>query len=206
MHCQLQSFKVFCKIASGLPLHKFFKGHIYTNNWYQDLGNFVHCIFVYIMWGSRWGRGFGPHLPKNTKLKDFLAMLIRIPWKSQSHQACIQCWAIIHPPAKCHLNGVLLAGQWWPALSGIWIPSSILQNKHQKGTFPEKKRNIHDPHMDLLHMYKALQNLYYQKKCIAIRIFFLGKVRNRSMATWKMTQPERDPRISLKQKRTQIHV
>ena len=35
--------------------------------------------------------------------------------------ASIQCWAIIGPPAKRHLNGVSLAGQWWPAFSGIWI-------------------------------------------------------------------------------------
>ena len=33
------------------------------------------------------------------------------PEKSQSYQARIQCWAIIGTPAKCHLNGVSLAGQ-----------------------------------------------------------------------------------------------
>ena len=30
--------------------------------------------------------------------------------KSQSYQVSIQCWATIGPPAKRHLNGVLLAG------------------------------------------------------------------------------------------------
>ena len=33
------------------------------------------------------------------------------PEKSQSYQASIQCWATISPPAKRHLNGVLLAGR-----------------------------------------------------------------------------------------------
>ena len=28
------------------------------------------------------------------------------PEKSQSYQASIQCWAIVDPPAKRHLNGV----------------------------------------------------------------------------------------------------
>ena len=32
----------------------------------------------------------------------------RTPEKSQSYQASIQCWAIIGPPAKRHLNGVSL--------------------------------------------------------------------------------------------------
>ena len=35
----------------------------------------------------------------------------RSPEKSQSYQASIQCWAIIGPPAKRHLNGVSLAGR-----------------------------------------------------------------------------------------------
>ena len=33
------------------------------------------------------------------------------PEKSQSYQASIQCLTIIGPPAKRHLNGVLLAGR-----------------------------------------------------------------------------------------------
>ena len=33
------------------------------------------------------------------------------PGKSQRCQAGIQCWAIIGPPAKRHLNGVLLPGR-----------------------------------------------------------------------------------------------
>ena len=33
------------------------------------------------------------------------------PEKSQSYQTSFQCWAIIGPPAKRHLNGVSLAGR-----------------------------------------------------------------------------------------------
>ena len=33
------------------------------------------------------------------------------PGKSQNYKASIQCRAIIGPPAKHHLNGVLLAGR-----------------------------------------------------------------------------------------------
>ena len=37
-------------------------------------------------------------------------LLVWTPWKTLSYSASIQCWAIISPPAKHHLN-VLLAGQ-----------------------------------------------------------------------------------------------
>ena len=46
------------------------------------------------------------------------------PEKLQLCQASIRCWAITSTPWKHHLNGVLLAGQWWPTFSGIWILSS----------------------------------------------------------------------------------
>ena len=61
----------------------------------------------------------GPDPPWKFKNIWFLSNKIRIPWKSQSYQSSIQCRAIIGPPAK--LNGVSLAGRWWPANSGIWI-------------------------------------------------------------------------------------
>ena len=43
------------------------------------------------------------------------------PEKSQSYLASIQCWANIDPSAKRQLNGVSLAGLWWPICSDIWI-------------------------------------------------------------------------------------
>ena len=46
----------------------------------------------------------------NYKILGFLAILVGIHLKSQSYQSSIQCWAIIAPPAKRHLNGALLAG------------------------------------------------------------------------------------------------
>ena len=48
------------------------------------------------------------------------------PEKSQSYQANIQCWAIIGPPAKRHLNGFLLAVDDGPFIMifGSSIPSS----------------------------------------------------------------------------------
>ena len=70
------------------------------------------------MCGSREGdRGSGPPPPwKILKIKGFLAIQVWIPWKSQSYQAMIECWVIIGTPAKRHLNGVSLAGRWWPRL------------------------------------------------------------------------------------------
>ena len=44
-------------------------------------------------------------------------------------------------PTKCHLNGVSLAGQWWPAFNGIWITSPLTNWKKgpQKVGPPLKK-------------------------------------------------------------------
>ena len=54
--------------------------------------------------------------------------------KSQSYQANSQCWAIISPPAKRHLNGVSLVDWWLPDLIGIWIfLSSTLQKNIVRG-------------------------------------------------------------------------
>ena len=36
---------------------------------------------------------------------------------------------ITNQPSQRSLNGVSLAGQWWPADSGIWMLSSIIINK-----------------------------------------------------------------------------
>ena len=75
-----------------------------------------------IMCGSR-GRGRTPW--EITNIWSSLAILV-----SQSYQSSIQCWAIIGPVAKRHLNGVSLAGRWWPAHSVICIlPSSPHQKK-----------------------------------------------------------------------------
>ena len=59
------------------------------------------------------GETGGPDPPPPGKLqksRGSLALLVRIPLKSQRYQSSIQCWAIIGPPAKRNLNGVSLAG------------------------------------------------------------------------------------------------
>ena len=74
-------------------------------------------------------------------LKLFLAIVVRTPLKSQSYQSSIQCRAIIGPPAKRHLNGVSLAGHWWPVNSGIWILPPLIKLK----TKNKKKRQSWTP-------------------------------------------------------------
>ena len=96
--------------------------------------------------------GWTPSL-KNHKKSGFLAILIGIPWKSQSYPASIQCWAIIGPPVKHHC--VSLAGRWWPSFIAILIPSSSLsssknQNKKHQKTLSELDpfwQNFLDPRM-----------------------------------------------------------
>ena len=80
-----------------------------------------NCLF---MPDSSWADPEGDR-PHPWKI-GFLSMLVRFPLKSQSYQASIRYWAISGTPAKRHLNGVSLAGQWWPAYSGVWILSPII--------------------------------------------------------------------------------
>ena len=86
------------------------------------------------MWGFRGGggggggRGSGPP-EKIPKYRGFSHSCLDPLKKSQKYQASIQCWAIISTSAKRHLNGVLLAGRWWPAYSGIWIIPPIIYLK-----------------------------------------------------------------------------
>ena len=82
-----------------------------------------------------------PPLPwKITKIYGSLAILVRIPLKSQSYQSSIQCWAIIGPPAKRHLNGVSMAGRCWHSKSGIWIlPPLIKLKKRYQSWIPSDK-------------------------------------------------------------------
>ena len=75
-------------------------------------------------------RGSGPPPPlKNHKNIGFLRNTGPGLLKSQGYQASIQCWAIIGPPGKCHLNGVSLAGRWWSANSGILILPLLIKLK-----------------------------------------------------------------------------
>ena len=93
-------------------------------------------------------RGFVPAPWKITKIKGFLAILVRFsPVKSQSYRASFQCWAIISTPAKCHLNGVLLAGRWWPAYSGIWILPPLINLKKNVVKGRPLWQNFLDPRM-----------------------------------------------------------
>ena len=64
---------------------------------------------------------------KNHKNRVSLKYWSGSPEKSQSYQVSIYSWAIIGPPAKRHLNGVSLAGGWWPIFSdvGSYIPSFL---------------------------------------------------------------------------------
>ena len=72
-------------------------------------------------------QGSGPPL-ENYKI-CILAILVRTPEKSQSYQATVLCMANIGPQAKRHLNGVSLSGRLWPAYSGIWLLSPLINLK-----------------------------------------------------------------------------
>ena len=88
------------------------------------------------MRGSRGGQGVRTPPPwKITKYRVSSQYWPGSPEKSQSYQPSIQCWASICPPPKRHFNSVLLADQWWPIYSDIWIlypPSTKTKNTKKK--------------------------------------------------------------------------
>ena len=72
---------------------------------------------------------------KNHKNVEFTSNTGPDPLKITKLPSQHSCWAIMGMPAKHHFNGVSLAGQWWPAYSGIWnLPSLI--------NFKKRKRNV----------------------------------------------------------------
>ena len=107
-----------------------------------------------VMCGSRRGGGDrGSRSPppwKITTIYGSLAILVRIPLKLQSYQSSIQCWAIIGAQAKRHLNGVSLAGRWWPANSGVWIFPPLIKQKKKNVKVGPLWQNFLDPRMWLL--------------------------------------------------------
>ena len=101
-------------------------------NWHCEacLTNMVAKMATASMRRSRGGWGSGHHL-KNHKVVGLLNNKVRIRWKIIKKQASIRYWAISYPPAKRHLNGVSLAGRWWPILVvfGFTLPSSIKKER-----------------------------------------------------------------------------
>ena len=84
-------------------------------------GDSGYLFQMFSMGGSRGrDRGSGPPV-KNHKNIGFLSNTGPDPLKNHSCLASIQCWAIIGMPAKCHLNGVSLAGRWWVENGGLIV-------------------------------------------------------------------------------------
>ena len=78
------------------------------------------------------GQGARTPTEKSQKYRASLQYWSDSPVKPHSLQASIQCWAIIGPPVKRHLNGVSLEDRYWPDLSGIWIHSPPKKRKKKQ--------------------------------------------------------------------------
>ena len=89
-------------------------------------------FYNHYMGGSRGGGTGGPDPPE--KSQKYVSFCNTGP-EPLKNQASIQCWVIIGLPAKHHLNGVSLAGRWWPTFVRIWILFPSLTEKKT----PEKK-------------------------------------------------------------------
>ena len=81
------------------------------------------------------GPDTAPPTPEKSQNIGFLSNTGPDPLKNhKATKPAFQFWALIGTPAKRHLNGVSLAGRWWPADSGIFFglnPLSPLK-KHKK--------------------------------------------------------------------------
>ena len=103
-------------------------GWVWSILWGMNMVTMASKCFMSVsyMRGPSGGRGSGPP-EKSQKYKVSLQFWSRSPERSRSYRASIQCWTIISTPAKRHLNGVLLAGRWWLAYSGIWILPPLIK-------------------------------------------------------------------------------
>ena len=88
----------------------------------------------YCMCGSRGGQGVRTPPPlKNHKNTGFSSNTGPDPLKNRSYQPSIQCWAIIAPPAKRHLNG-------WRANDGPFI--AVFRSSIPSSTKKKTQKNV----------------------------------------------------------------
>ena len=123
-------------------MHELFK----LSNWdfcLHWIDQSTNCCHVLIQTGGGGGGTGCPDPPlENYKNIGFLSNTGLDPLKSQSYQSSIQCWAIIGPPVKCHLNGPLLVGRWWPPYSGIWILHPLINLKKALSKLDPLRQNF----------------------------------------------------------------
>ena len=106
--------------------------------------------FILVTHGRIQRGGHGVRNPpplKNHKNIGFLSNTGPVPLKNQ---ASIQCWSIISPPAKHHLNGILLAGRCWPTFSGILILSPSLSEEKNVRVGPPLAKLSESAHETIL--------------------------------------------------------
>ena len=111
------------------------------NIYIEDSQIIVSKLIFYFFPHAQIQRGEGTGDPdpppwKNTKYRVSYQYRSGSPNKSQSYKASIQCWAIVGPPAKRHLNGVSLAGRRWPLILifGSSLPLSTKKKRRQSWT------------------------------------------------------------------------
>ena len=82
--------------------------------------------------------------------------------KSQNYQASIQCWAIIGPPAKRHLNGVRWRAGDGPliVLFGLSLPSSTKKSCQSWTPLTKLSGSAHE----LGHEFELSEELFENKK------------------------------------------
>ena len=102
---------------------------------------------------SMGGTGGQSHL-KNHKNLRFLSNTGQDPLLPSQHS---MLGHHLHA-SKMPFNGVLLAGQWWPAHSGMWILPSTKKNTQKMSKLDPLDKNFLDPCMGL-HFFMHLQYL-----------------------------------------------
>ena len=137
---------------------------------------------------QRGDRGSGPPHPwKNTKIKHFLSILVRIPRKITKLPSQHSMLGHYRPASETAF-GVSLAGRWWPDFSGIWI------HPLAKKTFSKLDplwKNFLDPRMKQISQ-QILEKL--ESRRTKLQLAMLYKIINKSSyilkSIWHQQKPE----------------
>ena len=87
----------------------------------------LHGIILYMYGRIQRGLGLGFLTPPPLKIYKNIGFISNIG-PEQNYQAAFN----VGPPSAHQRNGVSLVGRWWPAYSGIWILSPLINLKRKK--------------------------------------------------------------------------
>ena len=122
--------KCLCLSGMGHSHRHSYSADTYEHIWGRDLwwSKSTAIVFLCHWWFSCWCKVMYPCAdPKvfSESVQLWLCFFFFLSWWGEKGSKYLYKWAIIDQPVKRHLNGISLAGQWWPNIE-CWLGSFVV--------------------------------------------------------------------------------